>query len=79
MKLSQFKFRLPDDLIAQHPSEVRDECRLMVVDRRTGEVSHHIFKELIDYFDEGDVIVFNDTKVFPARLYGNNEKTNARI
>ena len=79
MKLSQFKFRLPDDLIAQHPSEVRDECRLMVVDRRTGEVSHHIFKELIDYFDEGDVIVFNDTKVFPARLYGNKEKTNARI
>ena len=79
MKLSQFKFKLPDELIAQHPSEVRDECRLMVVDRRTGEVSHHIFKELIDYFDEGDVIVFNDTKVFPARLYGNKEKTNARI
>ena len=49
MKLSQFKFRLPDDLIAQHPSEVRDECRLMVVDRRTGEVSHHIFKELKFY------------------------------
>ncbi|MGN0237171.1 MAG: tRNA preQ1(34) S-adenosylmethionine ribosyltransferase-isomerase QueA [Lepagella sp.] len=79
MKLSQFKFKLPDELIAQYPSEVRDECRLMVVDRRTGEISHHIFKELINYFDDGDAIVFNDTKVFPARLYGNKEKTNARI
>lgn len=79
MKLSQFKFKLPEELIAQYPSENRDECRLMVVDTRTGEISHHIFKEIINYFDEGDVMVFNDTKVFPARLYGNKEKTGARI
>lgn len=79
MKLSQFKFRLPEELIAQYPSENRDECRLMVVDAATGEISHHIFKEIINYFDEGDVMVFNDTKVFPARLYGNKEKTGACI
>lgn len=79
MKLSQFKFKLPEDLIAQTPSENRGECRMMVVDRRTGEISHHIFKEIINYFDEGDVMVFNDTKVFPARLYGNKEKTGACI
>jgi S-adenosylmethionine:tRNA ribosyltransferase-isomerase len=79
MKLSQFKFKLPDELIAQHPSENRDECRLMVVNARTGEISHHIFKEIINYFDDGDVMVFNNTKVFPARLYGNKEKTGACI
>ncbi len=79
MKLSQFKFKLPEELIAQYPSENRDECRLMVVDRKTGEISHHIFKEILNYFDEGDVMVFNDTKVFPARLFGNKEKTGAKI
>lgn len=79
MKLSQFKFKLPEELIAQRPSENRDECRMMVVDTRTGEISHHIFKEIINYFDEGDVMVFNDTKVFPARLFGNKEKTGACI
>lgn len=79
MKLSQFKFRLPEDLIAQHPSPVRDECRLMVVHRDTGEIEHRVFKEIIDYFNEGDLMVFNDTKVFPARLYGNKEKTGANI
>lgn len=79
MKLSQFKFKLPTELIAQYPSENRDECRLMVVNARTGEISHHIFKEIINYFDEGDVMIFNDTKVFPARLYGNKEKTGACI
>lgn len=79
MKLSQFKFKLPEELIAQYPTEERDECRMMVVDSRTGEISHHIFKELINYYDEGDVMVFNDTKVFPARLYGNKEKTGACI
>lgn len=79
MKLSQFKFKLPEELIAQYPSENRDECRLMVVNTKTGEISHHIFKEIIDFFDEGDVMVFNDTKVFPARLYGNKEKTGACI
>lgn len=79
MKLSQFKFTLPKDLIAQHPLEDRDEARLMVVDRRTGEISHHIFKELPDFFNDGDVMVFNDTQVFPALLYGNKEKTGAQI
>ena len=79
MKLSQFKFKLPDNLIAQYPSENRDECRLMVLDSTTGEISHHIFKDIINYFDEGDVMIFNDTKVFPARLFGNKEKTGARI
>lgn len=79
MKLSQFKFKLPENLIATHPSEERDECRLMVVDTRDGSITHHIFKDLINYFDEGDVIVFNDTKVFPARLFGNKEKTGACI
>ncbi len=79
MKLSQFKFKLPEELIAQHPIENRDECRMMVVDSRNGDISHHVFKEILNYFEEGDVMVFNDTKVFPARLYGNKEKTGARI
>ena len=79
MKLSQFKFRLPDDLIAQHPAPERDESRLMVLNRATGEIEHRIFKEIINYFDDGDLFVFNDTKVLPARLYGNKEKTGARI
>ncbi len=79
MKLSQFKFKLPEERIAQYPSENRDECRLMVVNAKTGEISHHIFKDIINFFDEGDVMVFNDTCVFPARLYGNKEKTGACI
>lgn len=79
MKLSQFNFKLPEDLIAQYPSENRDECRLMVVDAKTGNIEHHIFKDVLNYFDEGDVMIFNDTKVFPARLYGNKEKTGACI
>ena len=79
MKLSQFKFKLPQELVAQRPSENRDECRLMVIDTRTGEITHHVFKEIINFFDEGDVMVFNNTKVFPARLYGNKEKTRACI
>ena len=79
MKLSQFKFKLPDELIAQYPSENRDECRLMVVDSRNKTISHHIFKDLIDFFEDGDVMIFNNTRVFPARLYGNKEKTGARI
>lgn len=79
MKLSQFKFKLPENLIAQYPSENRDECRLMVLDGNTGEITHKMFKDIIDYFDAGDVMIFNDTKVFPARLYGNKEKTGARI
>ena len=79
MKLSQFKFDLPDKLIATHPAYNRDDARLMVVNRKTGEIEHKIFKEVIDYYDEGDIFVFNDTKVFPARLYGNKEKTGATI
>lgn len=79
MKLSQFKFRLPDNLIALYPCEERDECRLMVVNRKTGEIEHHIFKDILNYFDDGDMIIFNDTMVFPARLYGNKEKTGAKI
>jgi len=79
MKLSQFKFKLPEALIAQTPALHRDECRLMVIHRKTGEIEHKEFKDVIQYFDDGDVMVFNDTKVFPARLYGNKEKTGARI
>lgn len=79
MKLSQFKFKLPEELIAQNPVAQRDECRLMIVNRKTGEITHHVFKEILNYFDEGDVMVFNDSKVFPARLYGNKEKTGAKI
>lgn len=79
MKLSEFKFDLPSGLIALYPAENRDESRLMVVHRDSGKIEHKIFKDVIDYFDEGDVMVINDTKVFPARLYGNKEKTGAKI
>ena len=79
MKLSQFKFKLPEELIAKYPVEQRDEARLLVVDRRTGEITPRIFREVLDYFDDGDMMVFNDTQVFPARLYGNKERTGARI
>lgn len=79
MKLSKFKFTLPTELIAQYPSKNRDECRLMVVHRKSGEIEHKIFKDILDYFNPGDVLVFNNTKVFPARLYGTKEKTGARI
>lgn len=79
MKLSQYGFDFNPDLIAHYPAENRDDARLMVVHRDTGEIEHRIFKEILDYFDEGDMFVFNDTKVFPARLYGNKEKTGAEI
>ena len=79
MKLSQFKFKLPQDLIVQYPVAERDQSRLMVIHRASGEIEHRIFKDIIDYFDDGDIFVFNDTKVFPARLFGNKEKTGARI
>ena len=79
MKLSQFKFKLPEELLAQKPSANRDESRLLVLKRQTGEIEHKVFKDILGYFDENDVFVFNDTKVFPARLYGNKEKTGARI
>ena len=79
MKLSKFKFTLPEELIALHPTKNRDESRLMVLNRNTGEIEHKIFKDIVDYFNNDDVMVFNDTKVFPARLYGNKEKTGAQI
>lgn len=79
MKLSQFRFNLKDEQIAQYPAKYRDESRLMVVNKKTGEIEHRMFKDILEYFDEDDVFVFNDTKVFPARLYGNKEKTGARI
>lgn len=79
MKLSQFKFKLPEELIASHPVDHRDESRMLVLNRATGEIEHRIFKDIINYFVDGDIFVFNDTKVFPARLYGNKEKTGARI
>lgn len=74
-----FKFNLPKELLAEHPAKSRDESRLMVVDRKTGKIAHKKFKDLINYFDDGDVMVMNDTKVFPARMYGNKEKTGAKI
>ena len=79
MKLSQFKFNLPSELIALQPTQNRDEARLMVVDRRTGKIEHRIFKDLVDYTKDGDVFVINNTKVFPAKLYGEKEKTGAKI
>jgi S-adenosylmethionine:tRNA ribosyltransferase-isomerase len=78
-KLSHFKFDLPENLIAQYPSENRDESRLMVVHKDTGKIEHRVFKDIIEYFDEEDVMIFNNTKVFPARLYGRKEKTGAKI
>jgi len=79
MKLSQYKYYLPEELIAKYPAENRDEARLMVLHRETKEIEHKTFKDIIDYFEDKDVMVFNDTKVFPARLYGNKEKTGAEI
>ena len=79
MKLSQFQFALPKDRVAQEPAKWRDECRLMVLHKDTGEIEHRLFKDIIDYFGKDDRFVFNDTKVFPARLYGKKEKTGADI
>ena len=79
MKLSHFQFNLPVELLAEYPAENRDESRLMVIDRKKGTIEHKMFKDVIDYFGDGDVMVLNNTKVFPARMYGNKEKTGARI
>lgn len=79
MKLSEFNYILPPELIAQYPSENRDECRLMVIDRAKKTIEHKIFKDILGYFDDGDAMVVNDSMVFPARLYGNKEKTGAKI
>jgi S-adenosylmethionine:tRNA ribosyltransferase-isomerase len=79
MKLSQFYFELPEEMIAKYPADFRDESRLMVLNKETGEIQHKIFKDIIDYCKPHDLFVFNDAKVFPARLYGNKEKTGAEI
>ncbi|WP_417291290.1 tRNA preQ1(34) S-adenosylmethionine ribosyltransferase-isomerase QueA [Corallibacter sp.] len=79
MKLSHFNFDLPNELLAEYPSEHRDEARLMVLNREKQTIEHKLFKDLIDYFNEDDVMILNNTKVFPARLFGNKEKTGARI
>jgi len=79
MKLSQFKLNVPPELVALHPSASRDESRLLVLDANTGKIEHKVFKDIIQYFSDRDVLVLNDTKVFPARLYGNKEKTGAKI
>ena len=79
MKLSQYGFEFKPELIAHYPEENRDEARMMVVHRKDGTIEHRIFKDILDYFEENDMFVFNDTKVFPARLYGNKEKTGAEI
>jgi S-adenosylmethionine:tRNA ribosyltransferase-isomerase len=79
MKLSEFKFELPQNLIANHPADNRDESRLMVVHKDTGKIEHKVFKDIVEYFGEGDVMIANDTMVFPARLYGRKEKTGAKI
>ncbi len=79
MKLSQFRFDLPLNLIAQHPSKERDNARLMVVHRDSGKIEHKVFKDVLDYFDEDDAMIVNNTKVFPARLHGRKEKTGAKI
>ncbi|MEZ4917505.1 MAG: tRNA preQ1(34) S-adenosylmethionine ribosyltransferase-isomerase QueA [Saprospiraceae bacterium] len=78
-KLSSFDYELPKELLALYPAEERDQSRLMVVHRDTGKIEHKIFKDILDYFDDGDVMIFNNTKVFPARLYGQKEKTGAKI
>ena len=78
-KLSQFSFDYTENQVASYPAPNRDDARLMVIDRKTGKIEHKIFKDLIDYFDEGDIMLYNNTKVFPARLYGRKEKTGAKI
>lgn len=79
MKLSMLKFNLPKELLAEYPAKEREQSRLMVVHKKTGKIEHRVFKDIIEYFDEGDVFILNDTKVFPARLYGSKEKTGAKI
>ena len=79
MKLSQYKYNLPENLIAKYPAPNRDESRLMVLDRKIKQIEHHVFKDILEYFNDKDILVFNNTKVFPARLYGNKEKTGAEI
>ena len=79
MKVTDFDYYLPEELIAQHPNEKRDEAKLMILNRQTQKISHKIFKDIIDYLERGDCLVINNTKVIPARLYGTKEGTNANI
>ena len=79
MKLSQYGYEFSPEMLAKYPATNRDESRLLVLNRSTGKIEHRIFKDIIEYFDEKDLFLFNDTKVFPARLYGNKEKTGAEI
>ena len=79
MKLSQFNYTLPPELLAEYPSEERDQARLMVINRKTGEIQHRVFRDILEYYGDGDVFIVNNTKVFPARLYGRKEKTGAKI
>lgn len=79
MKLSDFDYNLPEELIAQTPAEPRDHCRLLVLDKKSGEVSHHIFGSIVDFLNPGDLLVLNNSKVFPARLFGRRENTGGKI
>lgn len=79
MKLSDFRFNLPQELIATHPSNIRGDSRMLVVNRKTQKIEHKLFKDILDYFSDGDIMIINNTKVFPARLYGTKEKTGAKI
>ena len=79
MKTSDFYYDLPEELIAQDPLEDRSSSRLLVLDKKTGETEHHVFREIVDYLDPGDCLVINDTKVIPARLIGAKEETGAKI
>ena len=78
-KLSHFELDVPENLIAKKPATFRDESRMLVLHKKTGEIEHRQFKDILEYFQKDDVFVFNDTKVFPARMYGNKEKTGAQI
>ena len=78
-RLSEFELEIPEKLIAQYPSKKRDECKLMVLHKDTGDIQHKVFKNIIDYFNKGDVLVINNTKVFPARLYATKDKSDAKV
>ena len=78
-RLSEFELEIPEKLIAQHPSKKRDECKLMVLHKDSGKIEHKVFKNITDYFNRGDVLVINNTKVFPARLYATKDKSDAKV
>ena len=78
-RLSEFEFEIPEKLIAQYAPKTRDKCKLMVVDKKTGAIEHKLFSDIYDYFNKGDVLVLNNTKVFPARLYATKDKSVAKV